>query len=655
MAETRITSLADFNEPFNIVFSIGDIRDISFGSCDKSYALDIPLTKLNKNLLKFITQSDVKSEPSEPVSIYVDGQLIMKGKLIVLSYDEYSVKVIISADDWMDALAAQMSTLDLTSFNHTLNNANVIASWTAAYPMFRYPMIDFGVRMSAEGGALTGWFPNDFIPMLSIAQIIRKLLPYTIVSDWLDSSYIKDLFILGRETIAEDSFIQNRGLAVNVDNVNDNDATHSVATYYDVSLSKNLLFYFETKDEAAAWANDTYYIPVAGTYRFIATIVLRNSAHGNANLTINDEAVILNIRVGGVSIASQITAAYSGTELIENITYTLDTSYYSFAAGDEVTVAISMHCAATLVSGGSQSLSIGTKVTSTLALIWGNANKYPGIGSTINLSNYLPDMTEIDFLAAIRDIFNLRFWMDKRQNMLHIEPWDSFISDKVVDLSEFVDYASLPAELISPNYCKTIQMKWTDDMDDQAFVEYMKENTVSQGLVNINLTSLFTIQDIDMREHPFASIIEAYGSVAGDTKVPRIWNSVPQIPYTTYDRMVNFVTRLVHWDGLTNGFTWYLDGVAQTAYPKISGVQWLDLYKNYWQKFFHWVDKGKLYTITIKVNPSFLSQFLTEINDSKSEGFRPKYKISINGVENYFALQTITTDGMTAELQLILL
>jgi hypothetical protein len=264
-------------------------------------------------------------------------------------------------------------------------------------------------------------------------------------------------------------------------------------------------------------------------------------------------------------------------------------------------------------------------------------------------------MTEIDFLAAIRDIFNLRFWMDKRQNILHIEPWDSFVSDKIVDISEFVDYTSLSAELISPNYCKTIQMKWTDDMDDQAFVEYMKENTVSQGLVNINLTSLFTIQDIDKRVHPFASIIEAYGSVAGDTKVPRIWNSVPQIPYATYDRMVNFVTRLVHWDGLTNGFTWYLDGVAQTAYPKISGLQWLDIYNSYWKKFFHWVDKGKLYTITIKVNPSFLAQFLTVINDSKSEGFRPKYKISINGVENLLPLQTITSDGMTAQLECILL
>lgn len=655
--ETRLTSLADFNEPFNIVFSIGDIRDISFGSCTKSYTLDIPLTKLNKNLLKFISQSDVKSEPSDPVSLYVDGQLIMKGKLIVLNVDEYTAKVIISADDWMDTLnARKMTDLDLSANDHLLTQANIEASWTASYPMYRYPMIDFGGLVSGT----TIWYPNDFILMMSVSQLITKILsPYVIVSTWLATTLIKDLFILAREVIAKDDFITNKALEVTPQSLSDNEVedTIGISQTKDITLTiDKVLFNNYIKDEASGMTDSGHYytIPESGTYRFTANILMQNSfITVGEDMIMNNESITLSInQKRGTTITALHTINFtaSATNRLNGITYSLDSKYIYLEAGDIVYISLTAVSNLTNNTGSSQTREIYVDATSKLVNVWSNVNKYAGIGQLISLSAMLPDMSQLDFLAAIRDIFNLRFWMDKNNNTIHIEPWDSFISDEIVDLSEFVDYASLPAELISPNYYSTVRMKWTDDTGDQAYVEYLKENTVSPGLVNVNLTSLFTQQGVDIREHQFSGIIIGHD-------LPRIWdvNPVgPTGPITQFDRMIGFNTRLVHWDGLTDGYPWTFDTISETTYPKISGLQWLDIYNSYWQKFFHWVDKGKLYTITIKIKPSFLAQFMTVINNAESEGFRPRYKITINSVENLFILQKCTSDGLTAQLEMIL-
>jgi hypothetical protein len=656
MAEVKLTSQADFNEPFNIVFSIGDIRDVSFGSNNQTYSINVPLTKINKNLLRFITQSDVKSEPSDPVSLYLDDQLIIKGKMVVLSYDEYSAKIIISCDDWMDVLSnKKITALDFSDSDHILNDANVIASWSASYPMYRYPMIDFGQVMSGELTSIVKWLANDFIPMISIAGLVRKILgSYIIVSDWLDTVFVKDLYILGREILADDAFIQNKGLEVYPSNLSDNQDSESGNYIVAAFLSKTLVFSNTVKDEAIKWLSTTYTIPESGTYRFQSSIKLRNTAHGNSNLGIDNETVSISILRNGTAIVTAATPGYTGAELIENITYSPDTGYVHFDADDLITVSVEVLCRVTVTSG-TQTITVGVDPVSKLINVWDNACKYTGVGANISLEEMLPDMTQLDFLAAIRDIFNLRFWMDNTKRTIYIEPWDSFVSDNIVDISELVDYESLPTELISPNYSKTNTFKWADDSGDQAYKDYLAQNIVSPGLVNITLTSLFTKPDINVREHPFATVIESRGNIVIGMLLPRIWNSTPVSPYTNYDRLVNFTTRIVHWDGLTSGFSWNFDGTTLTQYPKISGVQWLDIYNAYWQKFFHWIDKGKLSTIKIKVKPAFLAQFLTVINDASTEAFRTKYQIEINGIRNNYILQKITSDGQIAELELIII
>jgi hypothetical protein len=49
-----------------------------------------------------------------------------------------------------------------------------------------------------------------------------------------------------------------------------------------------------------------------------------------------------------------------------------------------------------------------------------------------------------------------------------------------------------------------------------------------------------------------------------------------------------------------------------------------------------------------------LTQFMTVVSSAEAEGFRPIYLINIDGVDCYFRLQTFTTDGISAELELFL-
>jgi hypothetical protein len=161
------SELADFNEVFNVMFSVGDIREPSFGNSNKSYTLNLPLTRQNKKLLKFISQADVKSEVSAIGRLYIGELLIIEGFIVVLEYSDYMAKIIINSDDWIEKIKdLKLITLDMSASDHTLTHANVQDSWAAAFPMYRYPMIDFGALQSGQVGASAVWYPTDFIPLL---------------------------------------------------------------------------------------------------------------------------------------------------------------------------------------------------------------------------------------------------------------------------------------------------------------------------------------------------------------------------------------------------------------------------------------------------------------------------------------------------------
>ena len=651
------TEQADFNERFNVMFSVGDIRQINFGNANKSYSLNLPLTKTNRRLVKHVNHAAVKTEPSATARLYIGELLIIAGTLKVQTYDDYSIKVLITSDDWIDALKdRKMTELDLSASDHALTHQNVEDSWSASYPVYRYPMIDFGGLQSGESGASAKWYPTDFIPMIKVAELITKILsPYTIVSSWLSSSFVKDLFILGRETIAPESFTQNKALEADcTGEVGNADTVNVAASGSDTAELTDhvILFSNVTTDEGSDYVGSTgeYTVPETGTYRIKANVIVLSNGNTSPFSETNGNMTLTIKQTGS---ATRTLKTITAATIVNNSSHVLDSGYVHLVAADVITIQATMYSTATNGGGGAADLTIGIDGTSEMSLIWGNANRYAGLNKNISLEKMLPDITQVDFLAAIRDIFWLRIWMDRMKRTIYIEPLSSFVSSTVVDLTPYIDFANVNGELISENYFKELTLKWKDDTSDEAYKEYMKFYTTTSYLQkDISMSSLFCKPGTEVKEHPFSSIIEGpcYPIASGTLNLPRIFNVFPVYPFIIFDRKTDFNTRLVEWKGLTGGLTWYYEGETHSNYPKIAGVDWDYIYDNYLLKPLHWIDKGKAYTVKMKVKPAFLSQFFTVIAAATSEAFRPTYQIN----DNYYFLEKITSDGELAELELVL-
>jgi hypothetical protein len=656
------TEKADFNEAFNVMFSIGDVRNFQFGSNNKSYTLNLPLTKTNKRLLSYINQPDVKSETSSIGRLFLGDLFVIQGKVKILSLSDQAAKVIINSDDWIDSLGTKkLSDLNLTDQDHYLDSATVSDSWSASYPFYRYPMINFGALASAETGTTANWLPNDFIPMFSVCQIIEKILsPYTISSSFLSLAAIKDLFILAKETIANDKYINDKAFEAKVLNASDNSVNGTINAGQTKSFTitdavmdlQNII-----TDQASAFTGNQYTIPESGTYYLsYVAVPLWVTEPG---ITINSQQIILEIRRtrGAVTdVLTTQTVNYSSTNIL-NTTYTLLAKYIYLEAGDIVFVTRFVTQSLTNTSIDPIDINISFTTSTDFKFIWNSVCLYTGLNQLVECDKKMPDMTQLEFLTAIRDIFNLRFWVDKIKQVIYIEPWDSFISSTVVDLTDYLDNDDIPNELLSNYFNKQITLKWKDDSSDKAYEEYLK-TAVSPNSKDIILTSLFTKPEPITIEHPFSSFIKGINSTIGEwyvSDIPRIWNTaVLDDAPIIFDRLTNFNTRIVKWEGLTSGFTWYYDSVAKTTYPKISPVDWSATYSAYWIKFYHYIDKGKLFTVKIKNKPLFLQQFQMVVNTATSEGFRPTYMITIKGIDHYFVLQKIISDGVNCELELIL-
>jgi hypothetical protein len=655
------SELADYNESFNVTYSIGDIRELSFGSCNKSYTLNLPLTKTNKRLLKFISQTDVKSEPTATGRLYLGELLIISGKIIILNKSGNFMKVIINSDDWMDSLKnTKMTALDLSASDHTYDHATVENSWTASYPVYRYPMIDFGGIVSGEYGAAAKWYPNDFIPAISVSHLFTKILyPYTISSTFLSSTCVKNLYILANMQVASDAFIKGKSLLVGIALDTANENTESIpAESSGNSVLSNIpvVFGVVTTDEGNDFSSDRYTVSETGTYKFKTSLKFKNNVAGYGGITITNEQVSVSIkRTRGATtdvLATISSAAYSATELINDVVYACETQYYHCEAGDEIFVEVFVLCNINNTTLSPVDVTVAVAAAdSSFENVWSNVNKHAGIGKIISLEELLPDITQLDFLAAIRDIFNLRFWMDKMKRIIYIEPWDQFISSTVVDITSLIDWTSEDAEFISESYFKTIRLKFKEDSPDAAFPNYLKSHLLGPGYKDVTLTSEFVKNGEDVRENPFSTIVTGKNyAIDNITDVPRIWNTEPVYPYNIFDRISGFNTRIVEWKGMTAGFTWNFETESKSTYPKIDGLDFATIYTTYWQKLLHYIDKGKLLPVKIKINPIYLSQFITVIATAESEGFRPTYKIN----NDQFILQKNTTDGNIAELELIL-
>lgn len=639
------TEQCDYEGDITCTFSAGDIRDISEGGQQSSYDFELPLTDTNKRLLKFSSEMNVFDEVTEEGTVTFDDVEVLRGKVIVISPNKNysSASILIQGSQWYDHFKdARLRDLDLTTYDHDYTQANIEGSWTGIAEFYRYPMINFGGLFSAETGATANWGANDFIPMFRIVDILTRIFyPFTLGGAWLTVAAEK--YILGTEPLNTTDFLKNKDLDVQVESNAHNAVSEVIpsggsatVTFAESKLDLNTTI----TDEGGNWndLNDWYVIPATGTYQFV--FAARPTWSSFVGITIDSQTLRLKIvkDVAGVTTDLQSqTWNYSASDILNGITYTINSRYVHLNAGDRVYVT-GYIVNALSNSGIDRTITNYFALTTTkLTITMTELCRYTGIGKNIQAEEWMPDVSQMDFVRAVKQAYGLKFTPDMLNKAIYVESSDTAMGTTEKTLT-LVDFSNIDTENIAQNYKSDLRLKLKTDTEDKAVAEYLKYAT-EPYLKDIALTSVYAEKGRDDLENSlFAWTVSGLIiQIAQYTvNVLRIFGA-EDIPigqgYPDY-RASGFTPRLLTWVGLTSGFTWYLESVSKTTYPKATTEDMSTVYSTNLIKTFHVIDKGKIVKLNTAINLTFLQQFMTVVNAVGSEGFRVLYSFVV-GTEAY--------------------
>lgn len=676
------TDLLDFNERVNVKRQVNDYRNPAVGGNVTSYTLKIPLTRKNRPLLGFIDDVRSRAEVTEQARLIADGMEIIRGKMRILRANSDRCTVIIEGNDWVADIAG-ISIKDLSwagGDEHIFTSANIEGSWTAAVGAFyRYPLINFAELVSGDtGSGGSTVYPYDFYMAWNIQDIVTKMLldaGYTLEgSGFFATTFGRALYILGAGRPVENDFISGKNLKVYVTNDTDNQDSALIGGggSEGLSLAQTLDFNSEDEDEGEDFNIGTgrYTVPVTGTYRFqneVDIFCTFNRVGGSWTPTAN--SVEVSIRKNGTTdiekvTNNNITALDSG-----NNVYSLDTGFVHLEAGDTIETYIDIQASGTNDTGGALTafLFITNGInTSYMQNVWSEQNLWPGIGRTISPSEYLPDMDSVELLKALKEAFNLRFWVDRNNKTVYAETSNDFYGSTVIDWSDKIDYSRSPElEVLASNYKKNQKFRWLPASGDNAYTNFVSANGIpfEKHLV---LDSEYVKAGTDERVNPvFAPTITGVMAQIGHQEVPRIFGSAEFVsssrPYPAF-RAKNWEPRIMEWKGLVampNGQFNYYDEISDTTpvnyttFPSMETPDMNDMFDEYFLKDWSRIENNKIVPCTLKLTPSEIMKFMTVVGTAANEGFRATYKVNIEGIDMYYLVASIVTDGDRVKAELI--
>lgn len=673
------SNILDFNDIFNVKYQCYDFRDVEIGNTFKSYTIEIPLTPTNRELLGNPDMINSRVNISEIARLQQSGITIIQGTLQILDVDRNKLRAIINADDWVGEIA-EKSIRDLSwtaGDNHVFSAANIKASWTAAAGAFyRYPLINFGQLYSQEEKAGAIIYPNDFAPMFNVGDILEKIFSdagYSIDSGhFFNSTEGAKIYILGDPAAKPDSFINERDFYAYVDDVNDNIDTISHASLTTDSMaigtSANpikILFGAQSKDEGDDYSiASTYTAPENGTYRFTTEIQVISTHNNSPEFSSVNNIMKLYFRINGTKLYNGLSQ--SGANLFVSI-FEIDTGFIHLEAGDVVDLYGYFYSEA-YNDGPTTSASVYlSETTSYIQQTMDKRHKFRGIGATVDPATALPDIDSIDFLKALKDAYNLRFWIDKLNKKIYIESHNDFVGSTIIDWSEKIDLEFEPLqEIIVSNYAESQLMKYKPDTSDEAYNEWVNNNGTPYTKT-VTLDNPSAKRGIDTLENAVFSPtilgrfiqIRHTGSI-----IPRIFGGEELLTGKKYPefRPDQWQPRLLKYNGMvalgTGEWNYYEEPHDATpdnytTYPQVETPDYSDLYSSYWVKTWGYINNGKLLKVQVVIDPSDLLQFITEQSNVANEGFRATYKLTIAGQPMYFILTNLVTDGQKAKCEFI--
>ena len=688
------TDLIDLgSQEINVMFQVVDYKNIfEFSQRNRSYTIGIRMTSGNEKIFNFLNTPSVLTEKAGDARLYVNNLEIIRGAIKVLSINRIEIKIIITGDNFLESLRGKsIRELDLSASDHAFTKANVLASWSGSYNVYRYPMINFAMLMSGETGYTASWLPNDFIPFFRVQDIMELIFSQfgigtsgAFTSHLDDTSYYKNMYISGAEARADEAFIKGKNLDVLPALDTENQSQTVIAdtdTSPAVLLADPVSFNTETEDEGNDFASDVYTVPEEGTYRFLARVQIRIDGQFQG-LTRTDAYYELKIRhYDGATTVTLAETTDTGVALdLDARVVDVDSGWVHLEAGD--TIHIRYHAWEELTNNTGSSKTVTHYLQATTSYLkndWSSNNLYTGLNKQVVVAEVLPDIDQLDFVKGVIHLVNGRLFHDHRRRVTVFEDGDTFIkgfgtvsnAERIIDITNWIDYTEpIEQDPVMKNYANNLAIQWKEDTGDYAYTSYKNINGIPHRK-DIDFESSYAKQEANVIYNPvFASTVEGQKQDMSlyTVNIPRIFGNekLDETHGVPLRRPIGFMPRLVYWNGLTAGFTWYYDGDTKTTYPKVHCPDWStspNPYFTYYMDTIRYLQYGKILTLVMSPPPEFMSQFLGVVNTegessvtdaSEKEAFRAIYQAKIEGVYVQMFLNRIIFDGVRAQCEFLI-
>lgn len=431
-------------------FSVLEIQDITKRKSENTQTFTLPFTETNNDFFSHFydlsaggdspTDSYYSFNPNRKTqaSILVDSIEVIEGYMQLLSVNAtnqtYEVIVYGLVANIVNQLSdSKLNDLDLSEFNHVLNETNVMDSWDGAITYtsgsngdeILYPIIDYGfdydidsLQSDTTANKKNPITCENLKPAIKVRTVLKKILESVgygnIDSAFTQSDFFNNQYMtLGtsKENInnqAEDSFRVGKQ-----NNTVINYQTTSLVPFTRQTDSTNEDFYTSTNLDS----NGYYTAAADGYYRF--RIGLKYSISNVGTNRYSSYALMYNIGSDDYIISKgQILVA-------TNNFITFDTDLIYLEGGQ--TLKIKFNFAGNVGYPSSSftihALSTDLSKQSSFELIEAPASN---IGTTIDLStgnNILPQITQIEFLKSILSRYNIVLVPDKFiADRIEIEP-----------------------------------------------------------------------------------------------------------------------------------------------------------------------------------------------------------------------------------------
>jgi hypothetical protein len=581
-------------EPVRLNLRVQDVIEPTLTVASYSQTFRVPHSYINGKFFKQIfSVNQTVFDPSKKAQAYLnsEGQFYMNGNIQLLNVFrneqtggvEYEIVFVNELSDFAsqiglgtgsDQQGGYLSNLDVSSYTHDKNRANVTGSWSRN--LFGgdlvYPLVEWGYNYTGSGNSTQPSIPTlattgtkaftdsnnplnigQMKPAMRVKAIWDKIFDqteYTYESNFLNTNQFKDLYLIAdKESRAEINTTMGLNLVYNGFSYQSNFGANTSPI---MITPANVLFDLGSNYNTNG---QVFNVTADGFYSFNLRIDYSffTAASGNEIFTFylrqgrNDTSPIWP--------GSQDFYFFPGGTTTGIVTLTTPT--LNFVAGDRIYFWVQM-----------------INLDQNTDYFFNNSNLTTAVtpGDLIIPNNLLPDnIKQIDFIKSVSEKFKLVFeptFQDEKK--FYIEPWSEWIKggitrDWTSKLNAAKDYKLTPL-FQSQNRFMTFK-----DEEDSDYVNYNYQQAFKQTYGQLNRDSFIEILR-DTKEVksifaplPIAPLGYAAGASAADVEAAEKW----LIPHIAKDEVtkdgpgkrtpIQPKLRLGYYNGLTGApKTWYL-------------------------------------------------------------------------------------------------